>query len=68
MHYRDEIARRYGFETFAELLDISHSLPQMACEGCRSYLAQHPDGHWFIWEDRPLEKSAAAEMEHAHSG
>ncbi len=67
MQYRDQIAHHYGFETFAELLDISHPLPQAARENYRCYLAQHADGHWFIWEDRPLGESPVAEVQHAHS-
>jgi len=47
---REEIARRYGFGSYAELLDISEALPVM--QGmARCYLARRPRGNWFVWED-----------------
>ena len=48
---REEIARRYGFGSYAALLDISEQLPLMPGDSVRSYLARHPDGRWFVWED-----------------
>ena len=50
---REEIARRYGFNSYAELLDISDTLPLMDGDAARSYMAHHPKGHWFIWQDLP---------------
>ena len=54
MHSREEIARRYGFESFAELLDISTPLPTVEDDVVRSYLARHPNRYWFLWEDAPV--------------
>lgn len=54
MHSREEIARRYGFQSFAELLDISTPLPKQEGDAARSYLARHPNGYWFLWEDVPV--------------
>ena len=51
MYSRQEIAQRYGFETFAELLDISQPLPMRPGETARSFLARRPTGTWFIWQD-----------------
>jgi hypothetical protein len=48
---KDEIARNYGFATYAELLDISDPLPLLPGETVRSYVARRPDGTWFVWED-----------------
>jgi hypothetical protein len=41
---RDEIAHRYGFESFAELLDISDPLPKLPGDKVQSYVARSPDG------------------------
>jgi len=49
--YREEIARRYGFRSFAELLDISDPLPIGEGNTVPTYVARHPKGHWFVWED-----------------
>ena len=54
MHHRDEIVRRYGCETFADLLDVSNPLPMMPGDKAASYVARHPDGTWFVWEVGPL--------------
>jgi hypothetical protein len=53
MQRRDEIARRYGFTSFAELLDVSDPLPMMPGETARSYVARDGRGYWFVWEDVP---------------
>jgi hypothetical protein len=53
MNDRDEIAKLYGFESFAELLDISDPLPTLPGDATRSYVARHPRGHWFVWDDKP---------------
>ena len=57
---REEIAQRYGFQSFAELLDVSDSLPRMPDDGqTQAYMAWHPKGYWFIWEE-PLNGDAKA--------
>ena len=53
MHHRDEIARRYGFETFADLLDVSNPLPVTSGEKAMSCVPRHPGGTWFVREDGP---------------
>src|SRR5262245_22537071 len=49
--HREEIAHHYGFNSFAELLDVSRALPMMPDENVQSYVAEHPNGYWFVWED-----------------
>jgi hypothetical protein len=49
---KNEIARRYGFETYAELLDVSDPLPLLPGETVRSYVARNSNGNWFVWEDK----------------
>lgn len=51
-HEREQIARRYGFQRFAELLAISAALPRLEGDEVQAYLARSPDGGWFLWEDR----------------
>ena len=58
MFDREERAHRYGFQTFSDLLDKSHPLPLMAGERHHSYLAQHPDGHWLVWDEGPFDETA----------
>lgn len=55
---REEIAQRYGFASYAELLDISEALPLIPGDRVKCYLARHPDGRWFVWEDptQPVDK------------
>jgi len=48
---REEVARRYGFETYAGLLDASDELPLRPGDAARSYLARQPNGRWFVWQD-----------------
>jgi len=60
---REEIARRYGFNSYAELLDMSHRLPATGEDTAPTYVARHPRGHWFIWED-----VSRAEREDASNG
>ena len=50
---KDEIARQYGFETYAELLAISKPVPNQSGETVRSYVARRQNGDWFIWDDKP---------------
>ena len=61
MHNRDEIARRYGFETFAELLDVSDPLPRMPGDKAQSYVARHGKGYWFVWQDAPRMETPAGD-------
>lgn len=56
---REEIARRYGFTSFAELLDLSNKIPMTPEDKVQSYLARHPAGHWFVWQDVPPQNSPA---------
>jgi hypothetical protein len=49
MHDRDEIAKRHGFQSHAELLAISEALPMLPGDVKQIYTARHPDGRWFIW-------------------
>ena len=53
MSYREELARRYGFSTFAELLVISERLSGADRGQVKSYIARRPNGTWFVWEDAP---------------
>jgi hypothetical protein len=50
---RDDIARYYGFDSFAALLGISHALPMEPGETVQSYCARKADGQWFVWRDEP---------------
>ena len=50
VHERDRIAAKYGFATYAELLDISIPLPAMGGDRFKSYLARGM-GYWFVWDD-----------------
>jgi hypothetical protein len=52
--HRDELAHRYGLQGFPDLLEISHPLPPMPGERCRSYLAHHK-GLWFVWDEGQLD-------------
>jgi hypothetical protein len=48
---REDIAKRYGFECFSDLLDISSQLPMAPGDKVQAYVARHKDGQWFVWED-----------------
>jgi len=48
---REEIACLYGFQSYAALLDASEALPVMPRDTARSYIARHPNGRWFLWDD-----------------
>jgi hypothetical protein len=61
MNDREEIANRYGFESFADLLDISDKLPRLPGDTAQSYVARSPDGNWFVWEDIPFTTPATIE-------
>jgi hypothetical protein len=54
MNDREEIAKRYGFESFAELLDVSSPLPLLPGDTTHSYVAHSANGYWFVWEDVPI--------------
>jgi hypothetical protein len=62
MKDREEIARLYGFDSFAELLDISDPLPKLPGESAKSYVARRADGSWFVWEDHPPVPRPATEQ------
>jgi hypothetical protein len=54
MPYREEIARRYGFESFAVLLDISQPLPKLQGDDVQWFVARKSNGNWFLWQDAEL--------------
>ncbi len=51
MQDREKLTARYGFNSFAELLDISEPLPILPGDKAKSYVARSPLGYWFVWED-----------------
>jgi hypothetical protein len=53
---KDEIAKRYGFKSYAELLAKSDRLPKLPGDTSQSYVARHPRGYWFVWEEKPHAK------------
>jgi hypothetical protein len=53
MPYREELARRYGFTSFAELLEASERISGADKGQAQSYIARRRDGTWFVWEDAP---------------
>jgi hypothetical protein len=57
MQSREELSKRHGYETFAELLDFSDPLPMLPGDTARTYIARRPDGTWFVWLD-PVEQHA----------
>ncbi len=63
MNKREEIARRYGFESYAALLDVSEPLPPAPEDETRTYVARHKEGYWFVWEDLPPAEPLAASEE-----
>jgi hypothetical protein len=50
---REELARRHGFSSFAELVAASKPLPIVPPPNVQAYIAQEPDGTWFVWDDVP---------------
>ncbi len=50
MQHREEFAQRYGFSSFAQLLDRSYKLPHFDGEETETCIARRQDGIWFIWE------------------
>jgi hypothetical protein len=56
-HDREELARRYGFASFTELLAISRPLPRLTSGETQCYVAHRPDGIWFVWNDVPPEEA-----------
>ena len=53
MHDREGLARYYGFNSFAELLEISDPLPKFPGDKAQGYVALKSDGTWFVWDDAP---------------
>src|SRR5262245_42756649 len=53
MQNREEIAKRFGFTSFEELLVISDPIPKKPGQNTQSYIARGPDGKWHIWNDPP---------------
>ncbi len=56
MSYREELAKRYGFSSFAELLDTSKPLTSQATDNGQTYIARRPNGTWFVWDDVPSQE------------
>ena len=50
---REEPAKRHGFDTYADLFAASTSLPMTSGDTARSYVAQQPNGDWFMWNEIP---------------
>ena len=50
---RANLARFYGFNSYAGLRAISQPLPMEPGDTFQSYVARRPDGGWFVWEDKP---------------
>jgi hypothetical protein len=48
---REEIAKRYGFPSFAALLDVSERLPPTKDDSVPCYLAYSDETKWFLWRD-----------------
>lgn len=49
----DDIAKRQGFRSYAEMIAASYSLPRRKGDLMQSYVARHPNGHWLVWERAP---------------
>jgi hypothetical protein len=64
---KDELAKKYGFESYAALLAASTLVPDNSVRGksdeaLRSYVALDPNGRWFVWNDEnSLEEDRLAE-------
>jgi len=52
---REELARRHGFGSFAELMAASEYLSILPPPNVKAYIAKEPNGTWFVWEDVPEE-------------
>ena len=46
-------AKRYGFNSYSELLAASFKLPKGPTEIMQSYVGKHRNGHWFVWQGVP---------------
>jgi hypothetical protein len=57
---REETARHFGFNSYAELLVVSSPMPMLPGEVVQGYLAHHPRGHWFTWDDVPERGDASS--------
>jgi len=51
---REELAKRHGFDCYADLFAASTSLPMTSGDTALSYVAQQPNGDWFLWTEIPL--------------
>ena len=49
--YREHIASKHGFHSVAELMLASEAIPMQPGDVVQRYLARHPDGQTFVWED-----------------
>jgi len=64
---KDELAKRYGFESYGALLAASTPVPEKpelerSEEGAKCYVALDPNGRWFVWNDETaLEDDRVAE-------
>lgn len=47
---REALAKRYGFDSYSELLAASFKLPKAPGELMQSYVGKHRNGHWFVWQ------------------
>jgi hypothetical protein len=53
---KDELAKRYGFDSYAALLAASTPVPENSNRvksggAAKSYVALDPNGRWFVWND-----------------
>jgi hypothetical protein len=62
-HDRESLAKRYSFETYAELLAASFKLPNGPGEVIESYVAKHRNGYWFVWQTvSDIKESKSSEL------
>lgn len=50
---RESLAKRHGFDSYAELLAASFRLPKEPEELMQCYVGKHNNGHWFVWQAAP---------------
>ena len=51
MPFREYVAEKHGFNSVAALMLASEAIPMQAGDIVQCYLAHHPQGHTFVWED-----------------
>jgi hypothetical protein len=51
MDHRDEVARRYGFNSGVELLAGSKPIPQQPGDTGQVYVTRAKTGRWIVWVD-----------------